>query len=156
MAIEELLEQMDAALEAEDIPTARDLLRKVKLEFGKRYAWHCLCDSQQKSYEHLIEKLELAKARHNSCSGRTHLNQLINAFRWCEEHGIELTDLEIPVHLPKYHEAARVLNRIRKRDDYEKMKEAIDEVQGHRSRDETRAWVRRRMKEIAEGEYLTD
>ena len=58
-------------------------------------AWHWLRNNQPEGYEQLIEKLERAASQSLSSGGQTELRQLVRVFEWCEEHRIELADLEL-------------------------------------------------------------
>ena len=144
MALEKQLERMEAALEDGDIATARELLGKVRAEFSARNAWHWLRTNQPESYEQLIEKLEQART-HLSNTGLVELRQLTAVVKWCEEHGVELADLNAPDHIHKYREAVSYLDLIRKSDTpddvkVEEMRDAIRVIQGHSTRRDTRAW----------------
>ena len=145
MEIDELLDQIGTALEVEDIPRARELLDEARAEFSSRYAWSWLRGRQPESYQQLTEKLELVGARY-SPTAKTQCRQLAQIFQWCEEHGVELAELHVPENLHKYREAVAYLNDIRESGDFEALRTALSEIQGHKTRDKARAWAKERMK----------
>ena len=122
-------------------------------------AWHWLRNNQPESYEQLIGKLERAASRYLSSGGRTELRQLVRVFEWCEEHRIELADLEVPDHLHKYREAVVRLSRICDGDEPDQskvqtMQETVGRIKSDPSRRATRAWARDWRGEKARGRQV--
>ncbi len=122
-------------------------------------AWHWMRNNQPGSYEQLIEKLERAASRSLSSGGQTELRQLVRVFEWCEEHGIELADLEVPAHLHKYREAVAHLSRICDGDEPDQskvqaMRETVGRIKSDPSRRATRAWARNWRGEKARGRQV--
>ena len=92
-------------------------------------------------------------------SGQIELRQLVKVFHWCGDHGIELTDLQIPDHLHKCREAAAYLNRISDSDEPDqakvrKMQETIDHTKSDPGRRATRTWARSWRGEKARGHQV--
>ncbi len=122
-------------------------------------AWHWLRNNQPESYEQLIGKLEQAASRSLSSGGQIELRQLVGVFECCEEHGIELADLEVPAHLHKYREAVAHLSRICDSDEPDQskvqaMRETVGRIKSDPSRRATRAWAREWRGEKAKGHQV--
>lgn len=143
MNIEELLIQQRTALKAGHTEEALRLLDMIEAEVEKATAWDWLTSNKPGSYDELIAKLEQASAG-LAPSGQTELGHLIRVFRWCEEHAISLDQLQVENHLSKYREASSKLNQIIGQGDEvkEELLAALDAIQSHRTRAETRAWAR--------------
>jgi hypothetical protein len=121
-------------------------------------AWYWLRNNQPESYEQLTEKLEQAKELLAS-SGQIELRQLVKVFEWCEDHGIELAELQVPEHLHKYREAAAYMSRTIEGDEPDwsklrKMRETVDRIKSDPSRRATRVWARSWRGEKAKGHQL--
>jgi len=140
----EFVAQQRAALEGNDVTTALQLLDDLEAHLAKVNSWHDLRTNPPQSYDQLVAKLEDTKTV-RAASGRTEINQLIQVFRWCEAHDIPLAEFGIPVHLPKYVEAASHLkNLIANESDAADIRAAIEHIKADRHKTDTRAWARER------------
>ena len=123
-----------------------DILEDIECEISKANAWDWLTTHEPESYDQLYQKLEDARDG-LSPAGRCGLGQLKRVFRGCEAHDISLVDIKFPLHSAKYREACGYLNGIITRDADEgeirrKLLDAIEHIQGLRTRRETREWLR--------------
>ncbi|MCJ7738310.1 MAG: hypothetical protein MUQ10_13530 [Anaerolineae bacterium] len=115
-------------------------------ELDRANAWVWLQKYEPDSYEQLIKKAGYA-AEGLAQSGRSELGQLARVFTWCRDHGVELAALGLPKHLAKYREAAGELHRIVTNQTEvsatrEELLAAIQTIQAHPTRKETRLWAR--------------
>jgi hypothetical protein len=117
MAIEELLKRQRAALEAGDVAGARKLFGEIQAEIDREDAWDWLDNNEPEGYEQLIGTLEQPRKRPLAPSSQAELDHLIEVFKWCRDHGIELAELEVSEYAYKYREAVAYMRRITESDE---------------------------------------
>jgi hypothetical protein len=156
ITIHELLDEQEAALRENNVSKALRLLEEMRDEIEKQNAWRWLRSHEPEDYDHLIEKLEQAKARAEDTdvqSSVTVLGQLIGIFNWCRAHGFELKSLSTRDNLHKYWAAAAYMNGIIGDDDRSdgekltRLKKTLKRIQQEdATREDTCQWARSRRK----------
>jgi len=146
MTIEELLKRQRAALEAGDVAGARKLFEEIQAEIDRENAWDWLDSNEPESYEQLIGTLEQPRKRPLSPSSQAELGQLIEVFKWCRDHGIELAELEVSEHAHRYREAVACMVRIIESDEPDAsqvaaMRQLVERIKRGPSQRAERAWT---------------
>ena len=85
MPIEDLLDQMDAALTAGNLSAAQNVLAQLKTTLSAQSAWSWFREHEPESYDELLEKLRLAQSWYSrrlpaGRSGKYELQHLIEVF----------------------------------------------------------------------------
>ena len=153
MPIEELLGQMEAALNARDLGAAHNVAAQLKTAVSEQTAWDWFREHEPKTYDELLEKLRLAQTWHSHKSpkvrsGKYELLHLIEVFEWCEAHGIAVSELGVRGKMANYREADLKLRGVVRDEtlsDDEKVAELLRLIRRIRSdgtRAETRKWAR--------------